>query len=95
MHSLGTSPQQGHPVGTGMKTEDARELRHRKVCERADLLGPVQLFATHGLTEPHQAPLSTGFSRQEYWSGLPCLPPGDRPDPGLEAVSPALLLCKS
>ena len=32
-------------------------------------------------------PLSMGFSRQEYWSGLPCLPPGDLPDPGIEPVS--------
>ena len=30
------------------------------------------------------APLSKGFSRQEYWSGLPCLPPGDLPHPGIE-----------
>ena len=40
-----------------------------------------------------QAPLSMGFSRQEYWSGLPCLPPGNLPDPGNESaalVSPAL-----
>ena len=37
-----------------------------------------------------QAPLSMGFSRQEYWSGLPLLSPGDIPDPGIEAVSPAL-----
>ena len=37
-----------------------------------------------------QSPLSTGFWRQEYWSGLPCLPPGDLPDPGIEPVSPAL-----
>ena len=28
------------------------------------------------------------FSRQEYWSGLPCLPPGDLPDPGIEPTSP-------
>ena len=35
-----------------------------------------------------QAPLSMGFSRQEYWSGLPCLPPGDLLDPGIELVSP-------
>ena len=34
-----------------------------------------------------QAPLSMGFSRQEYWSGLPCLPPGDLPDPGIEPSS--------
>ena len=31
-----------------------------------------------------QAPLSVGFSRQEYWSGLPCPPPGDLPDPEAE-----------
>ena len=37
-----------------------------------------------------QAPLSMGFSRQEYWTVLPCLPPGDLPDPGMEPVSPAL-----
>ena len=34
-----------------------------------------------------QAPLSMGFSRQEYWSGLPCPPPGDLPDPGIKPVS--------
>ena len=34
-----------------------------------------------------QAPLSMGFSRQEYWSGLPCPPPGDLPNPGIEPVS--------
>ena len=31
----------------------------------------------------HQAPLSMGFSRQDYWSGLPCPPPGDLPNPGI------------
>ena len=38
-------------------------------------------------TVARQAPLSMGFSRQEYWSGLP-FPPGDLPDPGIEPVSP-------
>ena len=37
-----------------------------------------------------QAPLSMGFSRQEYWSGLPFPSPGDFPDPGIEPKSPAL-----
>ena len=40
-----------------------------------------------------QAHLSMGFSRQEFWSGLPFTPPGDLPDPGIESgspVSPAL-----
>ena len=35
-------------------------------------------------TIAHQAPLSMGFSRQEYWSGLPCPPPGDLPNPGIK-----------
>ena len=37
-----------------------------------------------------QAPLSMGFSRQEYWSGLPFPSPGDLPDAGIEPTSPAL-----
>ena len=41
-------------------------------------------------TVPHQAPLSTGFTRWEYWSGLPVSFPGDLPDPGIEPASPAL-----
>ena len=46
----------------------------------------IQLFATL-CTVARQAPLSMGFSRQEYWSGLPCPPPGDLPDSGIEPVS--------
>ena len=42
-------------------------------------------------TVAHQAPLSMGFSRQEYWSGLPFPSPGDIPNPGIEPRSPALL----
>ena len=38
-------------------------------------------------TVAHQAPLSMGFSRQESWSGLPCPPPGDLPNPGIEPSS--------
>ena len=41
-------------------------------------------------TTAHQAPLSMGFSRQEYWSGMPCPPPGDHPNPGMELRSPTL-----
>ena len=41
-------------------------------------------------TVARQAPLSMGFSRQKYWSGLPCPSPGDLPDPGIEPWSPAL-----
>ena len=39
-------------------------------------------------TATHQAPLSTGFSRQEYWSSLPCPPPGDLSGPEMETASP-------
>ena len=52
----------------------------------------IQLFATLW-TVAHQVPLSMGFSRQEYWDGLPYHPPGDLPKPGMESmslVSPAL-----
>ena len=41
-------------------------------------------------TVARQAPLSVGCSRQGYWSGLPCPPPGDLPNPGTEPGSPAL-----
>ena len=41
-------------------------------------------------TTAHQAPLSMGFSRQEYWSGLTFSSPGDLPDLGIEPGSPAL-----
>ena len=52
----------------------------------------VWLFATLW-TIAHQAPLSQGFSRQEYWSGLPCPPTRDLPNPGIKSaslMSPAL-----
>ena len=49
----------------------------------------VGLFVTSRIVA-HQAPLSVGFSRQKYWSGLPCPPPGDLPNPGIEPRSPVL-----
>ena len=49
----------------------------------------VQLFSTP-CTVARQAPLSMGFSRHEYWSGLPFPSPGDLPHPGIEPRSPAL-----
>ena len=52
-------------------------------------LSHVQLFATPW-TVAYQAPPSMGFSRQEYWSGLPFPSPGDLPDLGMEPRSPAL-----
>ena len=53
----------------------------------------VRLFVTLW-TVACQAPLSMGFSRQEYWNELPCPPPGEIPDPGTKSislVSPALV----
>ena len=52
-------------------------------------LSRVRLFVTPW-TVAQQAPLSMGFSRQEYWSGFPFPFPGDLPDPGIEPRSPAL-----
>ena len=52
-------------------------------------LSRVQLFVTPW-TVAYQAPPSMGFSRQEYWSGLPFPSPGDLPDPGIEPRSPTL-----
>ena len=60
-----------------------------KVCVNVQSLSPVHLFATPWIVA-HQAPLSMGFSRQEYQSGLSCLLPGDLPDPGIEPASPTL-----
>ena len=52
-------------------------------------LSHVRLFATPW-TVAYQAPPSVGFSRQEYWGGLPFPSPGDLPNPGIEPGSPAL-----
>ena len=51
------------------------------------LLSHFQLFATPW-TLACQTPLFMGFSRQEYWSGLPFPPPGDLSNPGIEPISP-------
>ena len=53
------------------------------------MLSRVQLFVTPWIVA-RQAPLSMGFSRHEYWSGLPFSSPGDLPDPGIEPGSPSL-----
>ena len=55
----------------------------------AQSLSRVSLFATLW-TVVCQAPLSMGILQAEYWSGLPCPPPGDFPKPGIEPKSPAL-----
>ena len=52
-------------------------------------LSRVQLFGTPW-TVAHQAPPSMGFSRREYWSGLPSPSPGELPNPGIKPRSPIL-----
>ena len=63
-------------------------MQQSESAVHARVLSRVQLFVTLW-TAACQAPLSMGFSRQEYWSGLPCPPPGDLPDPGIKPASPA------
>ena len=57
-----------------------------KVKVKVKSLSCVRLFATLW-TVAYQAPLFMGFSRQEYWSGLPFPSPGDLPDPGIKPGS--------
>ena len=54
--------------------------------EKSESLSRVRLFVTPW-SAASQASRSRGFFRQEYWSGLPCPPPGDLPNPGIESVS--------
>ena len=56
------------------------------MCGHACVLSRVQLFVTR--CGAHQAPLSMGFSWQEYWTGLPFSSPRDLPDPGIKPLSP-------
>ena len=56
------------------------------MCVCVQFLSYVRLFVTVWIVA-HQAPLSMGFPRQEYWSGLPFPTPGDLPDPGIETAS--------
>ena len=76
----------GHPGpcwGAGL-----RQFSKFTVCVPSHF-SHFQLFATLW-TVAHRDPLSMGFSRQEYWSGLPFPSPRDLPDPGFESMSPAL-----
>ena len=85
-----------------MACEAKRLNETTKGVDGKKLLGEEECVLSHSSHVPHfatpwtiahQAPLSIGFSRQEYWSGLPCPPPGDLPDPGTEPTtlkSPAL-----
>ena len=76
------------PLGVSTTIRQMETQSSKVVCVRVlSYFRHVQLFVTPW-TVAHQAPLSVRFSRQEYWSGLPCPPPGDLPNPGMEPESP-------
>ena len=50
----------------------------------------LELTLCNPMDRSRQPPLSMGFPRQEYWSGLPFLSPGNLPDPGIELASPII-----
>ena len=80
------------PVSPALLT-DSLPLSHLRLGwnerKKVKSLSHVRFFVTPW-TVTCQAPLSMGFSRQEYWSGLPFPPPEDLPNPGIEPGSPAL-----
>ena len=94
----GTSRARGRPafvvkefdLGQVMKTLwTLVPLPVKRGRKKVKLFSHVRVFATPW-TVASQASLSMGFSRQEYWSGLPLPSPGDLPDPGIKPRSPAL-----
>ena len=80
------------PVGNSSKVREEvdgltmRDAMEDSVCVLS-CFRHVQFFVALWAVA-HQASLPVGFSKQEYWSGLPCPPPGDLPDPGIEPRSP-------
>ena len=79
------------PVGTAGGGAGWGKERAALKYMRCAVLHSVTSVLSDSLQLPwtitHQAPLSMGFSRQEYWSTLPCPSPGDLPDPGIELTS--------
>ena len=72
----------------GLQTEEFPLNRDAKNCVPACQVASVMCDSLQPRGHiARQAPLPLGFSRQEYWSGLPCPPPGDLPDPGIQPVS--------
>ena len=85
----GDLPDPGiEPVSPALQVDSLPPKPSECVCS---VTSGVSDSATPGTAVP-QAPLSlsVGFSRQEYWSGLPCPPPGDLPNSGIKPSSPAL-----
>ena len=91
------------PAGSGLGLRSATGQKLKAFCVQffknlltvlvlggfVQSLSRVRLFVTPW-TVARQAPLSTGFSRQECWSGVPFPSPGDLPDPGIKPESPTL-----
>ena len=76
------------PATVWSRSREGRDLGLSGVKVKVKSLSRVRLFATPW-TVAYQAPPTMGFSRQEYWSGLPFPSPGNLPDPGIEPWSPA------
>ena len=72
-----------------VKKKKKKDAHRYNLESESELLSRGRLFATPW-TVAYQASPSTGFSRQEYWSGLPFPSPGELPNPGIEPGSPAL-----
>ena len=85
-----TFPDQGQgSCAPRVTTKLAQHGSDTRTCVLCLVAQCVQLFMTPG-TLACQAPHPWGFSRQEYWTGLTCPPPGDLPNPGIEPRPPAL-----
>ena len=92
-HAALLGAQNLKPWTSEKSLEGLRSPQPLSVCLHAHMLSCLsrdQLWRTNLRTLAHQAPPSMGFSRQEYWTGVPFLPPGDLPYPGIKPSSPAL-----
>ena len=87
--TLGEDSKRNITTVSCVKPWAIHDLQGRMYAECACRSSWAQLFATPW-TAAHQAPLSMAFSRQEYWSGLPCPPPGDLSNPEVKLTSSAL-----
>ena len=102
VHWVGDAIQLSHPLSSpsplafnlsqhqGLFKQVSSSHQVAKVCLSSSLVAKSRPTLLTPWTVACQAPLSMGFSRQEYWSGLPFPSLGDLPDPGIEPVSPAL-----
>ena len=85
VHRVGDAIQPSHPLSSPSPPAPNPSQRIYAMC-CVSCFSRVCLFVTPW-TVARQAPLSMGFPRQEYWSGLPCPPPGELPNPWIELLS--------